>query len=42
MMTMADTYGRATQYQDQVEQMKAFARSFYETFRAKQLETNKA
>ncbi len=42
MMTMADTYGRATQYPDQVEQMKAFARSFYETFRAKQLETNKA
>lgn len=42
MMTMADTYGRATQYQDQVEEMKAFARTFYEKFRAKQLANNKA
>ena len=42
MMTMADTYGRATQYADQVEHMKSFARSFYETFRAKQLANNKA
>ena len=42
MMTMADTYGRATQYADQVEQMKTFARDFYETFRAKQLANNKA
>jgi gliding motility-associated protein GldC len=42
LMTMADTYGRATQYADQVEQMKEFARNFLETFRAKQLATNKA
>jgi gliding motility-associated protein GldC len=42
LMTMADTYGRATQYADQVEQMKAFAKEFYETFRAKQLANNKA
>jgi len=42
MMTMADTYGRATQYQDQVEEMKTFARTFYEQFRAKQLANNKA
>ena len=42
LMTMADTYGRATQYADQVEQMKSFARTFYETFRAKQLANNKA
>ena len=42
LMTMADTYGRATQYADQVEQMKTFAKTFYETFRAKQLANNKA
>jgi hypothetical protein len=41
-MTMADTYGQATQYADQVEQMKSFAGEFYETFRAKQLANNKA
>lgn len=28
LMTMADTYGRATQYADQVEQMKSFAKTF--------------
>lgn len=42
MMTMADTYGRATQYKDEAEEMKEFARSFYEKFRAKQLKENKA
>lgn len=42
MMTMADTYGRATQYADQVEEMKKFAKDFYEKFRAKQLKENKA
>lgn len=42
LMTMADTYGRATQYHDQVEEMKAFAKNFYEQFRAKQLKENKA
>jgi gliding motility-associated protein GldC len=42
LMTMADTYGRATRYPDQVEEMKAFAKSFYEKFRAKQLKENKA
>lgn len=42
MMTMADTYGRATKYSDQVEDMKAFAKSFYENFREKQLKENKA
>lgn len=42
LMTMADTYGRATQYQDQVEEMKSFARGFYEKFRSKQLKENKA
>lgn len=42
MMTMADTYGRATQYQDDVAEMKHFAKTFYEKFRAKQLKENKA
>lgn len=42
LMTMADTYGRATQYADQVEEMKNFAKEFYAKFRAKQLKENKA
>lgn len=42
LMTMADTYGRATRYQDQVEEMKQFAKGFYEKFREKQLRENKA
>ena len=42
LMTMADTYGRATKYNEQVEEMKAFAKDFYEKFRAKQLKENKA
>ncbi|MBL7729982.1 MAG: gliding motility protein GldC [Chitinophagaceae bacterium] len=42
MMTMADTYGRATHYADQVEEMKTFAKGFYERFREKQLKDNKA
>ena len=42
MMTMADTYGRATKYTEQVEEMKKFAHDFYDKFRAKQLKENKA
>ena len=42
MMTMADTYGRATKYTDQVEEMKKFSKDFYEKFRARQLKENKA
>lgn len=42
MMTMADTYGRATQYHEQVEEMKNFAKGFYEKFQARQLKENKA
>lgn len=42
MMTMADTYGRATKYTEQVEEMKKFAQDFYEKFKAKQLKENKA
>lgn len=42
MMTMADTYGRATKYAEQVEEMKKFAKDFYDKFREKQLKENKA
>ena len=42
MMTMADTYGRATSHHDMVEEMKAFSKEFYNKFRAKQLKENKA
>jgi gliding motility-associated protein GldC len=42
MMTMADTYGRATNHEDIVGDMKKSAHDFYEKFRHKQLEENKA
>lgn len=42
MMTMADTYGRATKYTEQVDEMKKFAHEFYEKFKAKNLRENKA
>lgn len=42
IMTMADTYGRATHYQDQAEEMKKFARNFYHEFQHKQMQDNKA
>ena len=42
LMTMADTYGRATKYTDQVEEMKKFAHGFYDKFKEKQLKENKA
>jgi len=42
MMTMADTYGRATKYTEQVEEMKKFAHDFYDKFKQKQLKENKA
>lgn len=42
MMTMADTYGRATHHNEIVEDMKKAARGFYDTFREKQLKENKA
>lgn len=38
LMTMADSYGRATKYTDQVEDMKNFAKDFYKKFQAKQIE----
>lgn len=42
LMTMADTYGRATKYQEDVEELKHFAKHFYERFRERQLKENKA
>lgn len=42
LMTMADTYGRATKYTEQVEEMKEFAKKFYAGFRERQLKDNKA
>lgn len=42
LVTMADTYGRATKYTEEAEELKGFAISFYEKFRAKQLKENKA
>ncbi len=42
MMTMADTYGRATNYREDAEDIKSFAKGFYEKFRARQLKEQKA
>ncbi|MBV8254397.1 MAG: gliding motility protein GldC [Chitinophaga sp.] len=36
MMTMADTYVRATQYKDQGEELRTFAREFFKKFQEKQ------
>lgn len=41
MMTMADTFNRATKQTELVEEMKTFAKSFYAKFRESQLDTNK-
>ena len=42
MMTMADTYGRATNHKEMVNDMKKFAQEFYQKFRDKQMKENKA
>lgn len=42
MMTMADTYERATQHAEIVADMKKFAHDFYHKFQEKQLKENKA
>src|SRR5690606_38246152 len=36
LLTMADTYERATQYRDQAEAIKQFAKDFLKTFQEKQ------
>lgn len=41
MMGMADTYLRATQQKELVEDMKTFAKDFYKKFRDTQLKENK-
>jgi gliding motility-associated protein GldC len=42
IMTMADTYGRATADDENVGEMKKFAREFYGKFKTQQLKKNKA
>ncbi|PZP46276.1 MAG: gliding motility protein GldC [Pseudopedobacter saltans] len=42
LSSMASTFQRATQYADMAEDLKNFAKSFNEKFRAKQIEENKA
>jgi gliding motility-associated protein GldC len=42
MMTMADTYGRATNHKELVDEMKKAAHDFYHKSREKQLKENKA
>jgi gliding motility-associated protein GldC len=42
LMTMADTYNRATQHEELVENMKKFAHEFYHQSKEKQLKENKA
>jgi gliding motility-associated protein GldC len=42
LITMADTYGRATHQNELVEEMKTFAKEFYAKFRENQLKENKA
>jgi gliding motility-associated protein GldC len=42
MVTMADTFDRATHQEDLVNDMKKFAKEFYSRFREAQLKQNKA
>jgi gliding motility-associated protein GldC len=42
LMTMADTYNRATKHQDLVDSMKNFAHEFYHRSKEKQMQENKA
>src|SRR5258706_3100858 len=41
LMTMADTYQRATRHDDLAAEMKNFARGFHQKSRAKELKENK-
>src|ERR1044072_5229097 len=41
LMTMADTYNRATHQQELTDELKEFAKSFYQKFRDIQLKENK-
>ncbi len=42
LITMADTYQRATQHTELMEEMKQFARNFYARFKEQQLKDHKA
>jgi gliding motility-associated protein GldC len=42
MMTMADSYGRATKQDETVDEMKKFAKNFYSKIKSRQLKENKA
>jgi gliding motility-associated protein GldC len=42
LMTMADTFGRATRQEELVEDMKRFAKSFHAKFQELQMKENKA
>ncbi len=42
LMTMADTFGRATRDEVLVNKLKEFSKDFYSTFREHQLKENKA
>ena len=42
LMTMADTFDRATRQTELVDEMKSFAKSFYTKFRELQMKENKA
>ena len=42
LMTMADTFDRATRQTELVEEMKQFARDFYKKFQEAQMKDNKA
>jgi gliding motility-associated protein GldC len=41
MMTMADTFGRATHMEELKNEMKQFAKHFYDKFQEEQMKTNK-
>jgi gliding motility-associated protein GldC len=41
MVTMADSYNRATHDDEAVKEMKEFAKNFYQKFREKQMKENK-
>ena len=42
LMTMADTFGRATKQTELVHDMKHFAKAFYQKFQDQQIKENKA
>lgn len=42
LFTMADTFQRATQNQDLTDEMRKFAKDFFEKFQESQMKTNKA